>query len=68
MNIQNSQFLNVEMQKNIRLVQIAFKVITRVLGHRPKSRGSTCQVQPLAPPCKIKRSIMVKGRERRFIV
>jgi hypothetical protein len=38
-----------------------------VLGQRPPSRVSSCQVQPLAPVNQIKRQVMVKSRERRFI-
>jgi hypothetical protein len=35
---------------------------TMVLNHKPYSRGSVCQVQPLNPTCQEK-----KGKERRFI-
>jgi hypothetical protein len=39
----------------------------RVLGQRPKLRGSTCQVRPLTPTHRIKTRVMAKGRKRRFI-
>jgi hypothetical protein len=44
------------------------EVITEVLGQKSNSRGFTYQVQPLAPICQIKRWIVVKGRERRFVM